>query len=200
VPWIRFFAARQDLLAVLDFAFEQPGLQVLEMDSEPGHDLRRFTDRAALAALPALGLDPHGDGFALQLALWTPTVRTFPRIRRIDLKPGTAGGQTFRYTVEGWGLIVLQCGGRHDGVVTASKLGWSTEAGARKKAVATSELDAINWTEHRRLASRFRYHLTERLAVARVPARVILPDALQLHRAGAALKDRVRAPETFTVR
>ena len=201
MPWVRFFAARQDLLAVLDFAFEQSGLEVLETDSEPGRDLRRFTDRDAVAALPALGVDPHGDGFALQLALWAPAVRTFPRIVRIDLKPGAVPGQTFRYAIEGWGLIVLQCGGRHDGIVTASKLGWSTEAGARKKAVvAREELDAINWTEHRRLASRFRYHLTQRLAVARVPSRVILPDALLLHRAGAELKDHARAPETFTVR
>lgn len=197
MPWTRFFAAREDLLEFFAFAFAEPGLQVLEVDSEFDRELRRFSDRDALAALPALGLDPRGDGFALQFALWTPAVMKFPRVRRIDLKPGAVPGHTFRFTIESAGLIVLQCGGRHDGVLTTSKLGWFTEAGARKR---TLEPDAVDWTQHRRLTSRLRYHLTKRVAVARVPSRVILAEALQLHRAGVVLKDHARGPETFTVR
>jgi hypothetical protein len=200
VPWVRFFAARQDLLEFLAFAFAEPGFQVLEVESEFDRELRRFSDPGALAALPALGLDPRGDGFALQFALWTPAVMTFPRVRRIDLKPGAVPGHTYRFTIESAGLIVLQCGGRHDGVLTTSKLGWFTEAGARRRAADGLEPDAVDWTEHRRLTSRLRYHLTERVAAARVPSRVILAEALQLHRAGVVLKDRARAPETFTVR
>ncbi|HJW50316.1 MAG TPA: hypothetical protein VJ726_12955 [Candidatus Limnocylindria bacterium] len=199
MPWVRFFAARQDLLDFLDFAFAEPGLQVLEVDSEFDRELRRFSEREALAALPALGLDAHGDGFALQFALWTPAVMKFPRVRRIDLKPGAVDGHTFRFTIESAGLIVLQCGGRHDGILTTSKLGWFTEAGARKRAADALQPDAVDWTEHRRLTSRLRYHLTERVAVARVPSRVILAEALQLHRAGVVLKDHARGPETFTV-
>jgi hypothetical protein len=200
VPWVRFFAARQDLLEFLAFAFTEPGLQVLEVDSEFDRELRRFSDQGALAALPALGLDPRGDGFALQLALWTPAVMTFPRVRRIDLKPGAVPGRTYRFTIESAGLVVLQCGGRHDGVLTTSKLGWFTEAGARKRAADALKPDAVDWTEHRRLTSRLRYHLTERVAAARVPSRVILREALQLHRAGVVLKDHARGPDTFTVR
>jgi hypothetical protein len=200
VPWVRFFAARQDLLEFLDFAFAEPGLQVLEVDSDFDRELRRFGDRDALAALPALGLDPRGDGFAHQFALWTPAVMKFPRVRRIELKPGAVAGHTFRFTIESAGLIVLQCGGRNDGILTTSKLGWFTEAGARKRAADALQPDTVDWTEHRRLTSRFRYHLTKRVAVARVPSHVILAEALQLHRAGVVLKDRARAPETFTVR
>jgi hypothetical protein len=199
VPWVRFFAARQDLLDFLAFAFAEPGLQVLEVDSEFDRELRRFSNQGALAALPALGLDPLGDGFALQFALWTPAVMKFPRVRRIDLRPGAVPGHTFRFTIESAGLIVLQCGGRHDGILTTSKLGWFTEAGARKRAADAVQPGAVDWTEHRRLTSRLRYHLTERVAVARVPSRVILAEALQLHRAGVVLKDRARGPETFTV-
>ena len=200
MPWVRFFAARQDLLELLAFAFAEPGLQVLEVDSEFDRELRRFTDRDAIAALPALGHDERGDGFAFQFALWTPAVMKFPRVRRVDLKPGAVPGHTFRFTIESAGLIVLQCGGRHDGVLTTSKLGWFTEAGARKRAADALEPDAVDWTAHRRLTSRLRYHLTKRVAAARVPSRVILAEALQLHRAGVVLKDRVRGPETFTVR
>jgi hypothetical protein len=200
VPWVRFFAARQDLLEFLDFAFAEPGLQVLEVESDFDRELRRFGDRDALAALPTLGLDPRGDGFALQLALWTPAVMKFPQVRRIDLRPGAVAGRTFRFTIESAGLIVLQCGGRHDGVLTTSKLGWFTEAGARKRAADALEPDTVDWTEHRRLTSRLRYHLTDRVAAARVPSRVVLAEALQLHRAGVVLKDRARGPETFTVR
>ena len=199
MPWVRFFAARQDLLEFLDFAFAEPGLQLLEVDSDFDQELRRFSDRDALAALPALGLDPRGDGFAHQFALWTPTVMKFPRVRRIDLKPGAVAGRTFRFTIESAGLIVLQCGGRHDGILTTSKLGWFTEAGARKRAADALDPDAVDWTAHRRLTSRLRYHLTQRVAVARVPSRVILAEALQLHRAGVILKDRASGPETFTV-
>lgn len=200
MPWVRFFAARQDLLEFLAFAFTEPGLQVIEVDSEFDRELRRFSEQGALAALPALGTDPRGDGFALQLALWTPAVMTFPRVRRIDLKPGAVPGHTYRFTIESAGLIVLQCGGRHDGVLTTSKLGWFTEAGARKRGADALEPDAVDWTEHRRLTSRLRYHLTRRVAAARVPSRVILAEALELHRAGVVLKDHARAPETFTVR
>ena len=200
MPWVRFFAARQDLLEFLAFAFTEPGLQVIEVDSEFDRELRRFSEQGALAALPALGTDPRGDGFALQLALWTPAVMTFPRVRRIDLKPGAVPGHTYRFTIESAGLIVLQCGGRHDGVLTTSKLGWFTEAGARKRGADALEPDAVDWTEHRRLTSRLRYHLTKRVAAARVPSRVILAEALALHRAGVVLKDHARAPETFTVR
>lgn len=200
MPWLRFFAGRQDLLDFFDFAFAEPGLQVLETDSEFDRDLRRFSDRDSLAALSTIGFDRHGSGFAFQFGLWTPKVAPFPPIRRIDLKPGAVPGHTFRYTVGSMGMIVLQCGGRHDDVLTASKLGWFTEAGARRKAGPESDLDSVDWTEHRRLVSRFRYHLTQRVAVARVPSRAILDEAVQLHRAGATLKDRSRAPETFTVR
>lgn len=197
MPWVRFFAARQDLLGFVDFAFTQPGLEVLEIDSDAGHDLRRFTSRDAVAALPSLGLDPQGDGFALQMALWTPAVMDFPRARRVELK--TASGQSFRYTIESAGLIVLQCGGRNDGILTTSKLGWFTEAGARKRAARETAPDSVNWPEHRRLTSRLRYHLTDRVAVATAATRPVLAEAMQLHRAGVALKDRARAPETFTV-
>ena len=199
MPWVRFFAARKDLLDFLAFAFAEPGLQVLEVDSEFDRELRRFSDLGALSALPALGLDEQGGGFALQFALWTPAVMKFPRVRRIDLKPGAVAGHAFRFTIESAGLIVLQCGGRYDGILTTSKLGWFTEAGARKRAADALQPDAVNWTEHRRLTSRLRYHLTERVAVARVPSRVILAEALQLHRAGVVLKDSARGPETFTV-
>lgn len=200
MPWVRFFAARQDLLEFIAFAFAEPGLQVLEVDSGFDRELRRFADRDALAALPELGLDPNGDGFALQLALWTPAVMRFPRVRRIDLEPGAVPGRTFRFTIESAGLIVLQCGGRHDGILTTSKLGWFTEAGARKRAADAQGGAVIDWKEHRRLTSRLRYHLTERVAAARVPSRVVLAEALQLHRAGVILKDRARGPETFAVR
>jgi len=123
----------------------------------------------------------------------------FPQVRRIDLGSGAVAGRTFRFTIESAGLILLQCGGRHDGILTTSKLGWFTEAGARKRAADAAQPDAVDWTEHRRLTSRLRYHLTERVAVARVPSRVILAEALQLHRAGVVLKDSARGPETFTV-
>jgi hypothetical protein len=200
VPWVRFFATRQDLLEFVDFALAEPGLQLVETDSEPGRDLRRFTDRNAIAALPTLGLDPRGGGFGLQLALWTPAVMKFPLVRRVELKSGAAGGPSFRYTIESAGLIVLQCGGRHDGILTTSKLGWFTEAGARKRSADEARAEEVDWTEHRRLTSRLRYHLTERVAAARVPSRVVLAGALELHRAGVALKDGSRAPETFSVR
>ena len=196
MPWVRFFAARQDLLELLDFAFTQPGLELLEIDSDAGRDLRRFTSREAVAALPNLGLDPQGDGFALQLALWTPDVMKFPHARRVELKTA-APAQSFRYTIESAGLIVLQCGGRNDGILTASKLGWFTEAGARKRAARETAPGSVNWPEHRRLTSRLRYHLTKRAAVATTGARAILAEAMELHRAGVALKDRARGPETF---
>jgi hypothetical protein len=59
MPWLRCFAARTDLLDLLEFAFAQPGLQILEHYSEFDRETRRFTDHAAIAALPGLGTEPE---------------------------------------------------------------------------------------------------------------------------------------------
>lgn len=202
MTWLRFFAAREDLLAFLEFAMAQPGLQVLETYSDLNEDGRRFTDYRTLAALPTLGTDPQGGGAAVQLSLWAPWVMPAkPLITRIDLKAEYASGDTFRHTVGGAGLVWLLCGGLHDRTrtLTGSALTWFREAGARAKFGGRPGPDDVDWAQHRRLVSRLQYHVTRRLAVARADGRYVLPHALHLHRAGVLLKDSSRAPITYTV-
>lgn len=195
MPWLHFFAARDDLLDLLEFALSHPGMEISESYSEFDRPLRRFTDPAELRALPQIGLDPHGIGAALQLALWLPDAGPRPAVDRIALKPRAVPGHTFREVIRGPGLFTLQCGGIHQraSVLTASALGWFTEAGARRKYLDPAAVERIDWEAHRTFAARLRDHVSRRLAVASVPGRPVLAGADRLRREGLALKDTIRA-------
>jgi hypothetical protein len=184
MPWVTFFAAREDLVDVLRFAVDDAGCRLIEAYSRFDREPREFESAEALAALPELGTDTE-----LQLALWHPAAGPAPIRRRIELKPGAVPGHTHRYAVEGCALLTLQCGSVHGGVLTASSLGWWTEASARRKAAPSLGAERVDWTALSSLGRRLRYHLTRRLARGSAGGRPVLMEALGLARAGTRLRD-----------
>lgn len=193
MPWISFFAGRDDLLALLHFAAEA-SCRIFEVSPRFDQEPREFANAEAAAALPNLGVQP-----LLHLALWSPAVGPAPVTRRIELRPDAVPGHAYRITLEGCSLITLSCGGISDGMLVASALGWWTEAGARAKASPDLHADAVDWKQLASLGRRLRYHLTRRLSATVVERRPVLPAALAFARAGGVLRDPAAPTVEFRV-
>jgi hypothetical protein len=188
-----FFAAEADQRAVLDFLFSSTDVQVFESYSEYSAELREFRSTEELAAAFPLGTDPHGNGSAVLLQLWSPSVMRDLTITRLALNPAFCDGHTFRHRIDGGGLMQLYLGGVCDRVVTKSHFGHQSQVRARAWEVD----DGVNWEALKTLSNRIQYHVRKRLAAGKVPGMPVLPQALELARAGYALKLATQTPNAF---
>lgn len=188
-----FFAAEADQRAVLDFLFSSTDVRVFESYSEYGAELREFRSTDELATAFALGTDPHGNGHAILLQLWSPSVMADLVIRRIALDPDCCKGHAFRHSIEGGGLMQLYFGGVCDRVVTRSHYGHQSRIRADAWAVG----DGVNWDSLRTLSNRIQYHLRKRLAAGKAASLPVLPQALELAQAGFALKMAIQTPWAY---
>ena len=95
-----------------------------------------------------------------------------PVIRRIDLK---VPGHSFRYVVEGAGLIQLFLDGRKDEAIYHRHYGHWSEAGARERSRHPAE--NCDWKTLAKLSGRIQRRIRNRLSVAKIFGRPILPQA-----------------------
>jgi hypothetical protein len=188
-----FFAAEADLRALLDFLFSATDVRVFESYSEFDADLREFHSTEELAAAFPLGTDPHGNGKAVLLQLWSPSVMTKLTIARFALDPAACDGHTFRHRIDGGGLMQLYLGGVCGRVVTMSHFGHQSRVRAQKWNVDAG----VNWEALKTVSNRIQYCLRKRLAAGKVPGRPVLAQALELARAGYALKLATQTPWQF---
>jgi hypothetical protein len=185
-----FFAAGSDQNALVEFLFSSTDVRVFESYSEFGQELREFRSVAELGAAFPIGEDMHGNGHAILLQLWSPSVMKDLEITRIALQPDKCDGHTFRYRIDGGALIQLYFGGIHEKVVTKSHFGHNSEIRARKWEVDRG----VDWKELKTLSNKIQYHIRKRLAVAKVPGCPVLPQALELAQSGYALKPAAQTP------
>lgn len=185
-----FFAAETDQRAVLNFLFDSTDVRVFESYSEPSTELREFRSTDDLAASFPIGVDQHGNGAAILLQLWSPAVMNELTISRFALNPTACNGHTFRYRIDGGGLIQLYLGGVCDKVVTKSHFGHQSQVRAQKWEVD----QGVNWDALKKLSNRIQYHVRKRLAAGKVPGCPVLPQALELAKAGYALKLATQTP------
>jgi hypothetical protein len=190
-----FFAVKADQRAIFDFLFSSTDVRVFESYSEYGADLREFQSTDELAAAFPIGIDRYGNGNAVLLQLWSPSVMRRLTIRRVALDPRYCKGHTFRYCIEGGGLIQLYLGGvcKRERVVTMSHCGHWSEIGAQK----WGKDRGVTWEALKTLSNRIRYHIRTRLAVAKVPGRPVLPQAYELAQLGFELKLAAQTPWAF---
>src|SRR5262245_56482125 len=90
-----FFAAEADQRSILDFLFVSTDTRVFESYSEHDTDLREFRSTEELAKTFRLGTDRHGNGHAVLLQLWSPSVMHELTIERFALDPAHCNGHTF---------------------------------------------------------------------------------------------------------
>ncbi len=196
MPWLKFFAVRDDIVRILDFVFSETDCRVTEAYSEYDQELRTFNETNEVLDAFGVGVDPHGNGVAQMLSLWSPSVMPKPTVERIQLK---LKGATFRYVVEGCGLLSLNLGGVYEGIVTPSALGyWSKNAGF-KKCLAKPGPDEVNWIAHQALVGKFRYHTQRRLSVASARGAAVLAGVLDLVQKGFVLKEGKNSPWEYEV-
>jgi hypothetical protein len=188
-----FFAAEADQRAVLDFLFASTDVRVFESYSEFDAELREFRSTDELAATFPLGTDPHGNGNAVLLQLWSPSVMRDLTIQRFKLDPDRCDGHTFRHNIEGGGLMQLYLGGVCERVVTKSHFGHQSQV----RAHAWELDDGVNWEALKTLSNRIQYHVRKRLATGKAGSMPVLPQALKLARAGYALKLATQTPWAF---
>ena len=193
MPSLDFFAARTDMSALLSFLFDSTDVRVFESYSEYEQPLKEFCSFEALAASHEVGVDEHGKGRAILLQLWSPSVMSRLDIQQITLDPSRCNGHTLRYNIDGWGLIQLYLGGVHNHVITKSHYGHNSE----KRAQAWGHAEDVNWEALAKLSSRIRYHISRRLAVAKVPGRPVLSEAYELARSGYELKEHAKSSERY---
>jgi hypothetical protein len=188
-----FFASEPDQRAVLDFLFSSTDVRVFESYSEPDAELREFPSTDDLGAAFPLGSDSHGNGHAILLQLWSPSVMRDLSIRRFKLDPTHCSGHTFRHNIEGGGLMQLYFGGICDRVVTKSHFGHQSQVRAR-----TWQVDeGVNWEALKTLSNRIQYHVRKRLAAGKAGSMLVLPAAMSLARAGYALKLATQTPWAY---
>ena len=179
-----FFAAEADQRAVLDFLFSATDVRVFESYSEYDAELREFRSTGELAAAFPLGSDPHGNGDAVLLQLWSPSVMSKLAIERFALNPAACNGHTFRHRIGGGGLMQLYLGGVCGRVVTMSHFGHQSQVRAQKWDVD----QGVTWNALKTMSNRIQYHIRKRLAAGKVPGRPVLAQALELAQAGYELK------------
>ncbi len=190
---VGFFAAEADERAVLDFLFSSTDARVFESYSRPDAELREFLSTDDLAVAFPLGSDPHGNGNAILLQLWSPAVMRELSIRRFKLDPVHCDGHTFRHSIEGGGLMQLYFGGTCDRVLTRSHFGHQSQARAKAWEVDVG----VNWEALKTLSNRIQYHIRKRLAAGRAGSAPVLPEAIKLARAGFALKRSAQTPWAY---
>ncbi len=135
-----------DVGPLLSAVFIDEHVDVYTAYSNFGKRIRKFSDVAALRhyADETLGVE---NGF-LYLALRYPDSGPRVQVKKIALDPKKCDGHRFRYCVEGWGLIYIQCDAQRPPLLTCR-----ISANTRKRALAWrstyEELgnpDEWNWT------------------------------------------------------
>jgi hypothetical protein len=199
MPNIDFYAAGADFLAVLTYVFKQSACRVFESYSPPGEEIAEFKSIDDLSARYSVGICP-GSGPSVLLQLVPPGASHQFSLRRITIEPE----RTFRYAVEGWGLIQLHLGGIGPQGLVNSHSNHNTEARARKWSETRRELGSTeiwNWRETTIVSSALNRFIRTKLATYELAGRPVLPDAAAAFAAGLApifigdqnlLKERMR--------
>ena len=168
-----FYALRSDIELVLEFVFDQTDCRVFESYSRPGHELREFTSLDSLRESDFLESN-HGRYF---LRLVSRATNCDPIVREFAL---TKTGQK-RQEINGPGMFQINEGHRLD--TQENALNWSTfghwnEAGAKQRSnYSDDQLEACDWKGMRRVSGQIQRHIKNKLAVAKIGTRPVLPGA-----------------------
>lgn len=174
-----FYASPDDMRDLLQFLFAETDIVIYELSSQADTAPQHFSSITELESHHRLGAHP-----ALHFQLWSPSMMARPVIRRIQLTGIKA--HSFRYAVEGAGLMQLYLDGREKGVVHHSHFGHWNEAGARRRSMHSA--DDCDWSALNRLSGRIQRVISRRLAVARLHSRPVLRGTYAGMTAGARLR------------
>lgn len=186
MPNLDFYAVAADFDAVLEYVFAKSGCRVFESYSAFDSDLIEFKTADMLKEKLTVG-QCSADSPSILLQLVVPENSALSRIRKIDLSPAKSGGHTFRYTIEGWGLIQLYLGGLGPRGVVSSHTNHNSEARARAWQRTCPDMGQTNswdWPQITSVSSAFNRYIRSKLAVGKLGSRPVLPAAQKAFDAG----------------
>jgi len=170
-----FYAVKGDLQKLLAFLYGETDVIVFELSSEFDREIRQFKSLKELENVYEVGQMSKGQ---LHFQLWSVSVMKEPQPRRIELK---VGGHSFRYSIEGAGLMQLYCGGLNENVIGHTHFGHWNEAGAKERCV--SPTDDCNWEALKKVSGKIQRFIRGTSA-AKLYSRPILPDAFSSIKSG----------------
>lgn len=172
-----FYALQDDLRRLLSFIYSETDITIYELSSEFDREVRCFESLQQIEAVYRLG-----DYRAAHLQLWSPSVMKKPIIRRISLK---VPGHSFRYAVEGAGLMQLYLDGAKDGVIYHSHFGHWNEAGAKERSIHPAA--DCDWRALSKVSGKIQRHIRGKLAVRKLHSRPVLAEAFDAVQNGSTL-------------
>jgi hypothetical protein len=170
VASLGFFAGPADAADVLAFAIDELGCSVYDAHSPLDQRARQFNDVAALNEAFPRGLVADSLEAVVMLTLWAPSTAGAPVVERIALK---LKGHSFREIVSGWGFTTARSERSH---------------GRTPRATNLAPVSAWDWDELERVSRKMRYHLRQRLGVAKLGSAAVLPEAEALQAQGFELR------------
>lgn len=176
MPNLDFYATGDDLRELLSFIHAQTDIVVFDSYSELDQEVRRFKSLEQVEAAHRLGGHP-----AIHFQLWSQAVMKRPIIRRIELK---VPGHTFRYAVEGAGLMQLYPDGVKDGIIHHTHFGCWTEAGARRRSIHSP--DDCDWRALSKVSGQIQRQV-RKMATAKLYTRPVLRHAFDAVLCGTRL-------------
>lgn len=97
-----FYSDASGTLEILTCIFDETDLQVYELASDWGQEVREFKSVNDIT----LNLDLTNQRKSLlTYQLWSSRHGGRPIFKQVSLDPNRCDGQAFRYSTEGWGLI-----------------------------------------------------------------------------------------------
>jgi len=182
-----FYAVDQDISDIWEFILSETDCKVFESYSEFESELREF--KSVSAIIEAYNSKPFG---TFLFELWSPSVSSKVVIKRIELDSKKCDGATYRFRIEGWGLMQFHFGRIRNGEIESSNFGHNSEKRARNWEVTLfDELGSVeewNWTLLKKISGKIQYHIRKRLAVSKVSSRPILNTAFKKHSEGYRFK------------
>ena len=185
-----FFAAENDQRSLIEFLLSETDVRIYESYSDFDSELREFGSLYELSNVFEIGYDKNGNGAAILLQLWSPSVMEKPTVERFSVDPNKCNGHSYRHKIIGAGLMQLYFGGICGSVLTTSHFGHQSSARAEKWGVD----EDIDWMALKKVSGQIQYHVRSRLAKGKVPGRPVLAHAMEFVNEGIQLKQTIKTP------
>jgi len=107
MPNCNFYAVNSDFKDILDFIFSDLDCRLFESYSKPDSELIEFQNTNDVMEYFDLDNFSSNTNKLASIVIWPLKASESVKVIRIDLNPDKCSGATYRYRIDGWGLIVF---------------------------------------------------------------------------------------------
>lgn len=172
----KFYAYQKDFAEVFRFIFEELGLSVFQSYSEYGQPLKEY--RTVEEAISEIAELPK-----TQFVLWKKDFGFDYIISKLELNPKYCNGHTFRYRIDGWGLIHFHANELKADKLEASLISHNSEKRAQAWESTKPELgraDNLDWDVINSTSRKLKNFISKKLSKGKRDGTDVLPNAKEL--------------------